>query len=140
MVQVTMSGPEYAELLTQTRKMEEMVELLVRDRKVVMDEKNCTSYSAGDFPTPAKYPEWLNKILLKDMEDQLFRMDEETFTLWVQSDKPYYNPQERGFRNSLYRNDGFHDMREFSAKIKDRWNYVSKKIAPEIVEEAIENV
>lgn len=136
MAQVTMTGVEYAELLTKERKLEELMELLKADRKFSVPESSVYTYSAGEFGRSFKFPMWAEYELLKDMEHQLVEMSEVEFARLVKAGMSYYKPVDKEFRQAVYRNDGYTDMCEFSKQVKVRWDSIKRRLdAGELVDE-----
>lgn len=136
MAQVTMTGVEYAELLTKERKLEELMDHLKADRKFSVPESSVHSYSTGEFERSSKFPMWAEYELLKDMEHQLVEMSEVEFARLVKADMTYYKPMDKEFRQDIYRNEGYTNMCEFSKLVKTRWDSIKRRLdAGELVDE-----
>ena len=137
MVQVTMTGPEYAELLEKERQLEELVALFKADRQYSIPEDSLSSYSTGTFTSSFEFPAWLQKALLKDMEHQLCMMEDDEFVKLVKSGHSYYHTLDKVFRADLYSGSrGYTDMRQFSKAVNERWEKIQKRLdAGEIIGE-----
>lgn len=129
MVQVTMTGPEYAELLEKERMLDDLVSRHVADRRFNIPKGSVSSYQTGEFSSNYEFPSWLQQILLKDMEEQLLAMPDNIFVRMVKSEHCYYNPQEKVFRAAMYSGTrGFVNMREYSKKISKRWDTMLQRL------------
>jgi len=129
MVQVTMTGPEYAELLEKERRLSDLMALYRKDRGFSVPKDSISTYSSGVFMDTFEFPTWLQYFLLKDMEEQLLLMPDEEFARLVKAEHYYYNPQEKSFRAELYSSSrGYTNMREFSKRIAQRWETIQQTL------------
>lgn len=130
MVQVTMNGLEYKDLLKAEQERDDLINVLCRAQQVSFDDTTAGSYFAGKFPEQMQYPTWLQEKLLKAMEAQLLLKKGEELDKWFESGCYFYSVVERSF--CQYKHEGMVNMIDYSVKLKSLHNkFLKKKEAEE---------
>lgn len=120
MAQVSMTGKEFEELLQHKNRFLELLAFLKEERKVRFTPESTHNYTSGDFPSPQKFPGFINELLTQDMVEQLLRKDPDEFEIWARTDHYYYNIKDRELNG--WTQDRNVNLLEIAPALKERWN------------------
>jgi hypothetical protein len=120
MAQVSMTGKEFEEFLQYKNHFLELLAFLKEERKVRFTPESTHNYTSGDFPSPQKFPEFINELLTQDMVEQLLCKDSDEFAIWARTGHHYYNIKDRELNG--WTQDRNVNLLEVSPVLKERWN------------------
>lgn len=133
MANVTLTGAEYKALILAEHELEEIKEWILSRNRANFEVES--RYSNVEWGEEEKMPNCIFKLLTDDMVERLENMNETALKNWATRKARYFNPAEKRFEESHWRDDGVVDLISRSDKLRRVWEEVKAAEEAETKEE-----